>query len=218
MLFELDANLRLSAVKDQQGRALEYFQAKERKDRHQSFGDYVVVVLPEAAQAEHDQVVEFQYGGKRAVVKVGGGNYFCQSFGWYPSLFSNEPGVETFAFRSSFDMTFHNPKKYSLAATGNKISESTEGNQLVTTWKTDIPLAAAGFVFGDYKITTQKDGDVEVQVFANRQPDDLLASIQRAFDNPINDLAQGPGGYGLHNTARGHWNPFGFGAGKNHQH
>jgi hypothetical protein len=201
LLFELDANLRLSGVKDQQGRALEYFQAKERKDRHQSFGDYVVVVLPEPTQAEHDQVVEFQYGGKRVVVKVGGGNYFCQSFGWYPSLFSNEPGVEIFAFRSSFDMTFRNPKKYSLAATGNKISESTEGNQLVTTWKTDIPLAAAGFVFGDYKITTQKDGDVEVQVFANRQPDDLLASIQRAFDNPINDLAQGPGGYGSHSTA-----------------
>jgi hypothetical protein len=203
LLFELDANLRLSAVKDQQGRALEYFQARERKDRYQSYGDYVVVVLPEAAQAEQDQDVEFQYGGKRVVIKVGGGNYFCESFGWYPSLFSNEPGVETFAFRSSFDMTFHNPKKYSLAATGNKTSESTAGNQLITTWKTDLPLAAAGFVFGDYKIISQKVGDVDVQVFANRQPDDLLASIQQAFDNPINDLAMGaggPGDFGGHNT------------------
>jgi hypothetical protein len=152
------------------------------------------VALEEPTQAGRNEVLEFQYGGKHVVVKVGNGNYFCHSFGWYPSAFASELGVDEFAFRSDFDLTFRNPKKYSLVATGNKISETTDGNQLITNWKSGLPLAAAGFVFGDYKITTDKVGDVEVQVYTNREPDDLLQSIQRHFDNPLEDLASGPGG------------------------
>jgi hypothetical protein len=36
LLFALDSNLRISSVKDGQGRSLEYFQARERKERSQS--------------------------------------------------------------------------------------------------------------------------------------------------------------------------------------
>ncbi len=201
LLFALDSNLRLSSVKDSQGRSLEFFQARERKERSQSYGDYVAVALKEPTQTGRNEVLEFQYGGKHVVVKVGGGNYFCQSFGWYPTAFASEPGVDEFAFRSNFDLTFRNPKKYSLVATGNKTSESVDGKESISNWKSDIPLAAAGFAFGDYKITTEMAGDIEVKVYANREPDDLLSSIQRAFDNPINDLKQGPGGGGSHATA-----------------
>jgi Peptidase family M1 domain len=193
LLFSLDSNLRVSSVKDAQGRAVEFFQSRERKERSQSYGDYVVVALKEPTQANRNEALEFQYGGKHVVVKVGGGNYFCQSFGWYPSAFEDELGVDEFAFRSTFDLTFRNSKKYSLVATGNKVSSTTDGKELITTWHTDMPIAAAGFAFGDYKITTEKVGDVEVQVYANRQPDDLLQALQSHFDNPIDELALGPG-------------------------
>src|SRR5216683_2224453 len=109
LLFSLDSNLRLGSVKDAQGRNLEFFQARERKERSQSYGAYVAVVLKEPTQAGRNEVLEFQYGGKHVVRKVGDGNYFCQSFGWYPSPFANEPGVDQFAFRSDFDLTFRNP-------------------------------------------------------------------------------------------------------------
>ena len=194
LLFALDSNLRVSSVKDAQGRAIEFFQPRERKERSQSYGDYIAVVLKEPTQADRNEVVEFQYGGKHVVVKVGGGNYFCHSFGWYPSAFANELGVDEFAFRSNFDLTFRSPKKYSLVATGNKVNSTTDGKELITTWNTDIPIAAAGFAFGDYKITTEKVGDIEVQVYANRQPDDLLSALQNHFDNPLDSLAAGPGG------------------------
>jgi hypothetical protein len=200
LLFALDSNLRLSSVKDGQGRNLEFFQARERKQRSQSYGNYVAVVLKEPTQAGQNEVLEFTYGGKHVVIKVGSGNFFCQSFGWYPSAFASELGVDEFAFRSNFDLIFRNPKKYSLVATGNKISDGVDGKETISNWKSDIPLAAAGFAFGDYKVITEKVGDVEVEVYANREPDDLLSSIQRAFDNPLNDLAQGPGG-GQHVTA-----------------
>jgi len=194
LLFALDSNLRVSAVKDDKGHNLEFFQPAERKDRFQSYGDYVAAVLATPTMASQAEQLTFEYGGKRVVRKVGDGNYFCQSFGWYPSMFGGEPGVDGFAFRSDFDLTFRNPKKYSLVATGNKVSETIEGKELITNWKSDMPLAAAGFVFGDYKITKGKVGDVEIQVYANNQPDDLLKTIQSAFNNPLGDLERGPNG------------------------
>ena len=188
LLFDLDSNLRVSGIQDSQGRALEYFQARERKERNQSYGDYLVVALKEPAAEGQNQALKFQYGGKHVVIKVGDGNYFCKSFGWYPTPFHNELGVEVFAFRSDFNMTFRNSKKFTLVATGSKTNQANEGNQSVTTWKSDIPIAAAGFAFGDYKMTTQKVGSIEVQVYANNQPDELLTMIQRHFENPIADL------------------------------
>jgi len=89
--------------------------------------------------------------------------------------------VAEFAFRSNFDLTFRSPKRYKLVATGQKTGETTDGKELITTWKSDIPLAAAGFAFGDYKLFTDKVGDVEIQVYANNQPDDLL----RASRGPL---------------------------------
>src|SRR5437899_3826637 len=192
LLFSLDSNLRVNSVKDSRGRALEFFQPREQKDRDQSYGDYVAVVLNEPTQAGKAETYEFHAAGKRVVRRVGDGNYFCQSFGWYPALFHNEPGVDVFAFRSDFELNFRNPKKYSLVATGQRVSQAKEGNQILTSWKSEIPLAAAGFAFGDYKIYTEKVGDIEVQVYANNQPDDLLKSIQNAFDNPLGQLAGGP--------------------------
>lgn len=207
LLFSLDSNLRVKSLKDSQGRSLEFFQPREQKDRYQSFGDYVAVVLSEPTQAGKNEIYEFQSAGKRVVRKVGDGNYFCESFGWYPSLFQNESGVEEAAFRSDFELNFRNPKKYSLVATGQKVSQRIEGKELITSWKSEIPLAAAGFAFGDYKIYTEKVGDVEVQVYANNQPDDLLKSIQNAFDNPLADLAGGTEGSHMRTAAIGELTP-----------
>jgi len=192
LLFQLDSNLRISAVMDGQGRKLEFQQARERKLHTQSHGDYVVVILSEPTQAGQKQMLEFQYEGKHAVEKFSNGNYFCESFGWYPAALSSELGVNAFAFRSNFDLTFHSPKHYKIVATGQKTSEKTDGKELITTWKSDIPLAVAGFAFGDYKVFTEKVGNIEVQVYANNQPDERLKSILMMNDDSLSELANGP--------------------------
>ena len=191
LLFGLDSNLRVSSVKDSEGRSLEFFQPRETKDRYQSYGDYVAIVLKNATDASRKEDIEFQYGGKRAIRRAGDGNYFCERIGWYPAVLSSELGVEEFAARSDFELNFRSPKKYGLVATGHKVSETTEGNLLLTTWKSEIPLAVAGFAYGAYKTYTEKVGDVEVQVFANRQPDDLLRSIQHDYTNATVDMRGG---------------------------
>lgn len=192
LLFSLDSNLRVESVNDSAGHPLTFFQSRETKDRYQSYGDYLAVALQQPAKAGESIMLEFHYGGKRAVRKVGDGNYFCESFGWYPSLLSHRTEVEVFANRSNFEISFRSPKKFSLVATGSKASETRDGDLLVTTWKSETPLSVAGFAFGDYKLYEQKEGNVNIQIFANRQPDDGMKSIQQIFDNPLPSLA-GPG-------------------------
>lgn len=179
LLFGLDSNLRVDKVTDAQGTSLTFFQARETKDREQSYGDYVSVALPAPTESGQSRTLIFHYAGKRVVRQVGPGDYFAESFGWYPTRIANErTGGDEFAGRYDYHMLFRCPKQYELVATGDKVKDSIEGKDRVTEWKSSIPLAVAGFAFGDYKIVKQKVGDVEVQVFATVAPDDSFRPLQ----------------------------------------
>jgi Peptidase family M1 domain len=177
LIFELDSNLRLDSVKDSKGTTLSFYQSRENKDRYQSYGNYAAVVLPQPLQLGAPQSLEFHYAGKRAIRKAGNGNYFCESSGWYPER------PNSFSARANFDLIFHSPKNSVLVATGEKTSETMDGNTRVTTWKSEIPLAVAGFGYGEYKVTNDKAGEVAVDIYANKEPDDLMAQLQRIFDS-----------------------------------
>jgi len=180
LIFKLDANLRLESIKDAGNSSLAFYQAREKKDRYQSYGDYVAVVLAQPLAIGTPLSLEFRYGGKRAIVKAGTGNYFCESTGWYPER------PNSFSTRADFDLTFHSPKKLVLVATGEQTSDKVDGNTRNSNWKSQIPLAVAGFAYGDYKVTNDKAGDVAIDVYANREPDDVMTQVQRYFE-------QGPG-------------------------
>ncbi len=177
LIFSLDANLRVESVKDSSNNSLTFYQSRETKDRYQSYGDYVAVVLAQPLSVGTPVSLEFRYGGKRAIVKAGTGNYFCESTGWYPER------PNSFSARANFDLTFHSPKNAPLVATGEKTSETVDGGTRITTWKSEIPLAVAGFAYGDYKMTNDKAGDVVVDIYANREPDDVMTQVQRYFES-----------------------------------
>src|SRR6266478_1008150 len=177
LIFDFDSNLRIESVKDTQGTALSFYQARETKDRYQSYGDYVAVILSEPLAPGKPQTLEFRCSGKRAIRKAGNGNYFCESSGWYPEL------PNSFATRADFEMTFRSPKNSVLVATGVKMGDTVDGGTRITTWRSEIPLAVAGFAYGDYKSYNEKAGEVAVDVYANREGDDIMNMIQRAFDS-----------------------------------
>ncbi len=177
LIFDLDSNLRVDSIKDTQGSALSFYQSRENKDRNQSYGNYVAVLLAQPLKPGGAESLEFHYGGKRAIRKAGSGNYFCESSGWYPER------PNSFSARADFDLTFRSPKNSVLVATGEKTSETVDGSTRVTTWKSEIPLAVAGFAYGDYKVASDKAGEVEVNIYANKEPDDLLAQVQRVFES-----------------------------------
>lgn len=174
LVFSLSANLRVSSVKDAHGVSLSFFQPREPKDRYPTYGDYLAVVLPQPTTQGQEEALTFQYEGKHFIQHVGSGNYFCPSYGWYPSI-ANE-----FAARADFDMTFHTPKRMVLVATGDKAGESTEGGSTTTKWKSPMPQAVAGFALGDYKIYSDKVGNIDVEAYGNRNPDDFLSTVQLA--------------------------------------
>jgi hypothetical protein len=177
LIFGLDSNLRVDSVKDTQGVALGFYQSRENKDRNQSYGNYLAVILAKPLQTGSAQALEFHYSGKRAIRKAGSGNYFCESSGWYPER------PNSFSTRADFDLTFHSPKSTILVATGEKTSDTLDGNIRVTTWKSEIPLAFAGFAYGDYKVASEKAGEVAIEIYANKEPDDSMAQIQRIFES-----------------------------------
>jgi hypothetical protein len=185
LLFGLDSNLRVDSIKDAQGHPLLFFQSREDKDRFQSYGNYVAVVLASPLTPGADQSLTFVYGGKRAIRKAGNGNYFCESSGWYPER------PNSFSTRSDFDLTFHSPKNSVLVATGEKTSDTVDGNTRITTWKSEMPLAVAGFGYGDYKVSNDKAGNVSVDIYANREPDDVMLSVQRYFESGQAEAAVG---------------------------
>ncbi|MBI3669718.1 MAG: hypothetical protein HY237_08065 [Acidobacteria bacterium] len=180
LLFDLDPHLRVDSVRlvperaggDVPANELVYFQARDPKDRSQSYGSYVAVGLPGPTHAADAQTLVFRYAGKHLIRKVGNGSFFCQSYGWYPS----RPNL--FAVRAQFDLTFRSPKKYALVATGNKVSEDTDGEWSITTWKTEPPIAVAGFAFGDYKVESKKAGSIDIDIYANRNADEMLQGLE----------------------------------------
>ena len=48
-----------------------------------------------------------------------------------------------------------------------------------------MPLTVAGFAFGDYKISTEKVGPIDVQVYANRSADDQMQMVQNSVDGTL---------------------------------
>jgi hypothetical protein len=207
LLFGLNSNLRVDSVKDETGAALTYFQDRDPKDHYPHYGDFVAVELP-APLSPGQHTLTFHYAGKRVVRNVGRGNYFVPSYQWYPA------NSVDFATRVNFDLTFTYPKKFLLVATGDKASETDDGKETTSIWKNAKPLAVAGFAFGDYKVSTQKVGAIQVDAYVNRNQDDTLGSISQYLNSSLpsassmeNLTGVGTGGAAMQTTAVGNLNP-----------
>src|SRR5260370_3147386 len=182
--FNLFRTLRVRSVTAADGQPLFFMQEDKNDDAEFS------VILPKALARDEQVTITTEYAGKEAVTNEGGGNYFpVARMNWYP----NNPG-STFGEYATYDMTFRIPKGMQIAATGVRVSESNEGGQNVTVWKSEVPQTVAGFSFGRFKIEEAKLDKPEylVQSFANQESPDWVQSLQRAAQGD----ASGGGMYG----------------------
>ena len=170
--FDLFRTLRVRSVKTEDGQFLPFIQEDKNED-----ADFAVI-LPKALSAGEHFAIITEYEGKEAVTNEGGGNYFpVARSDWYP----NNPG-SSFGEYAIYDMTFRIPKGMQIAATGLRVSESNEGGQNVTVWKSEAPQTVAGFSFGRFKIEEAKleKPPYLIQSYANQQPPDWVSSLQQA--------------------------------------
>lgn len=136
--FNLFPTLRVESVSDASGQALAFIQ--ENKDEDPDFA----VILPKALAAGERYALKTVYSGKDAVKNEGNGNYFpVARENWYPS--------SSFGDYAEYEMTFRVPKELTVVASGAPLRDTAEGNQQITEWKSEAPLAVGGFNLGQFK-------------------------------------------------------------------
>jgi Peptidase family M1 domain len=175
--FSLFRTLRVRSVTNADGSALSFIQEDKNAD-----ADFAVI-LPKALAAGEQLTIATEYEGKEAIMNEGGGNYFpVARDNWYPNNPSG--GLGEYAL---YDMTFRIPKGMQIAATGVRISESNDGGQNVTVWKSEAPQTVAGFSFGRFKVEKGKleKPEYEVQSFANEEPPDWVKALQRSTGDEL---------------------------------
>ncbi|MGH9532562.1 MAG: M1 family metallopeptidase, partial [Terriglobales bacterium] len=164
--FDLFRTLRVSSVTGGDGQNLAFIQ--EDKDHDPDF----YAILPKPLAKGERYTIRTVYEGKEAVSNEGGGNYFpVARTDWYPNA-----GFKDYA---TYDLTFRFPKGMELAATGVPVREIKEGNQTISEWRSEIPLAVAGFNFGDMRrkeVKLEKEG-VLVGAFANEAQPDWMSGL-----------------------------------------
>jgi hypothetical protein len=84
-------------------------------------------------------------------------------------------------------MTFRLDKNLTLVATGQPQGSSQIGDEVVTRWTTDIPVAVAGFNFGTFKKTEVRDDKTKyvIESYANANLMDVLREIKE-YPVPVN--------------------------------
>jgi len=179
--FALFRTLRVTSVTGPSGETLNFIQEDKAEDPQ----FWVVLNRPLAKDEKYTLTVK--YGGKDAVSSEGAGNYYpIARSTWYPNSASGEFGQYT-----TYDMTFRIPKGMTIAATGGRVSETTDGSHNVTVWKTELPITVAGFNFGMFK---KEEGKVEkppmeVASYANVNPPNWVDRVkQGAAGDPVAGL------------------------------
>ena len=170
--FDLYRTLRVHSVIDEKQQALSFIQEDKNDD-----ADFWVI-LPRALGLGEKYTVTTIYDGKDAVENKGSGNYYpLARWNWYPNNVAGGLGHYV-----AYDMTFRIPKGMKMAATGVLVTESNDGGQIVTVWKSAVPQTVAGFNFGRFKMEEAKLSSPEylVQAYANEEPPgDIQALLER---------------------------------------
>jgi hypothetical protein len=161
--FDLYDELRVENVTDASGQPLSFIQEDKHDDPQYS------VILAKPLQRGEPFTVITKYSGKNVVVNEDFGNYYpIARTDWYPNTRMGD--------YANYDLTLRVPKGLVTIATGKFLSETVQGDKSVTKWKSEVPLAVAGFNLGGFREESQKlEGmDLTIAAYANEEPNWLL--------------------------------------------
>src|SRR5260370_34940366 len=103
--------------------------------------------------------------------------YFVARESWSPHLGDQ-------ADFASYDPTMRWPRHKKLLPTGAKIEEQNSGDFRTGHWRSEKPLAIAGFNLGEYASSSVTTESRTIDLYANRQ-------LEQALSNPL--ATAGPG-------------------------
>jgi hypothetical protein len=175
--LELSRRLSVSAVTDEAGHALVFFQNEEVAPEEVLLlgNDGVFIVLPRAAATGETLRLRIAYRGS-VISDAGNGVLFVGERGsWYPHV----AGADRFV---PFELSFRWPRRLTLVATGKKLEEREDGEWRVGKWKSEAPIPVAGFNLGDYVSGRVETDTWKIDLYANRQ---LEKSVLDRFNKQV---------------------------------
>jgi aminopeptidase N len=92
-----------------------------------------------------EHAISIEYVGDKVLANAGNGSYYVSARdSWYPNL-------NGFGEKALYDLTFKVPPANVLISVGKLEGQSTEAGFAVSHWVTPVPVAVAGFNYGQYK-------------------------------------------------------------------
>jgi hypothetical protein len=137
--FRLLPNLRVTRVTDQNGQDIHFIQEDKKLD-----GSFYAV-LDEAPKMGQEHSISVEYAGDKVLTNAGNGSYYVSAReSWYPNL-------NGFGEKALYDLTFKVPPSNIVISVGKLQGQTTEAGFAVSHWVTPMPVAVAGFNYGQYK-------------------------------------------------------------------
>jgi hypothetical protein len=165
--IDLLPSLRVRKVTDGKGRPVDFIQESTKAD------DSFHVVMPEPLEAGTKYSLRFEYDGNKVIRNEGGGNFSVMArTSWYPN-------VNSFLDHATYDLKFRAPKQDTLVSVGKLVNESKDGGTVVSEWKSDVPIAVAGFNYGEFKKKSVSDplAKYDLEVFTTKDVPDTLKDL-----------------------------------------
>jgi hypothetical protein len=139
MKFGLLPTLRVTRVSGEKGQDLHFIQENRKED-----GSFYAI-LDEAPAIGQVHTITVEYGGDKVLSNAGSGSYYVGARqSWYPNL-------NGFGEKAHYDLTFKVPPPNTLISVGKLEGQHTEAGFAVSHWVTPVPIAVAGFNYGQYK-------------------------------------------------------------------
>src|SRR5467141_4276909 len=139
MKFGLLPTLRVTRVTGENGQDLHFIQENRKED-----GSFYAI-LDEAPAMGQAHSITVEYAGDKVLYDAGSGSYYIGARqSWYPNL-------NGFGEKALYDLTFKVPPSNVLISVGKLEGQRTEAGFAVTHWVTAVPVAVAGFNYGQYK-------------------------------------------------------------------
>jgi hypothetical protein len=168
---ELSPLLSVQSVDSPDAGKLDFFQNEDVKQQAGlARGNQVVlVVLPQTIRPGEVFALRLRYKGS-VISDAGNGVLFVGDRGsWYPRI----GGSGDFA---PCDIKLRWPRQLKLVATGKKLEEHDDGEFRAAEWRSEQPIAVAGFNLGDYASQTVNEKRFSVKVYASREMEAELAA------------------------------------------
>jgi hypothetical protein len=172
---DLLPSLHVKHVTGEKGRELLFIQ-----------GSSVHVIMPVGVEAGKKYSLKFEYEGNKVIHDEGGGNFSVVAReSWYPN-------VNTFLDHATYDLKFRVPKRYTLVSVGKLVSESKDGDAAISEWKSEVPIAVAGFNYGEFKKkkVTDEQAKYDLEVYTTQNVPSSLAPFEHQMALTPSAMAQ----------------------------